>query len=357
MGVAEEEVGAHSRQLVEGEQTQLVEPVVNEGRARGLGGEDGHETHHIARKARPQPRGHAMRRAKLARPDLQLVSVRATVHPELPQHRHYRLEVELGSALDEHVTAGHGAHDREAPRLDEVAGDPMRDAPEFHGAGDAQCRRSDPRHVGAHLREEARQFAHVRLAGGVANLRGAASERRGQQGGLRGGDGGFEHVERRRLQALGRLETARFTRPRAKRLEGGVVLVQIPPRREVAAGRAQHRLTLAGQQRPEEQHGTAQPGHEIRPRLGRCDVLGANAQRGGALPRAVRAQLAEQLRHHLDVADPRDILEDALLLGEQAGRDHGQCGILVAAHSNPTIERLAAGHHQGCHSLTLLVAA
>ena len=54
MRIAEEEIGAHAAQLLEREQTQLVQPVVDQRAAVGLGREHRHQADHVARKPRPQ---------------------------------------------------------------------------------------------------------------------------------------------------------------------------------------------------------------------------------------------------------------------------------------------------------------
>jgi hypothetical protein len=44
--------------------------------------------------------------------------------------------------------------------------------------------------------------------------------------------------------------------------------------------------------------------------------------------------LHQQLRHHLDVADPRHILENAFLCREQAGSEQRKRSVLVPTYGN-----------------------
>ena len=54
MWIAEKQICAHAAQLLEGEETQLVQPVVDQRAALGLRREHGDEAHEIARESRPE---------------------------------------------------------------------------------------------------------------------------------------------------------------------------------------------------------------------------------------------------------------------------------------------------------------
>ena len=70
----------------------------------------------------------------------------------------------------------------------------------------------------------------------------------------------------------------------------------------------------------------------LREELAACtnDAARADAQRGGAEALHLRTEIDEQLRHHLDIADARHVLEHALFRGEQAGGQKRERGVLVA---------------------------
>jgi hypothetical protein len=53
--VAQEQIGAHPRQLLEREQAQLVHPVVDQRLAVGLRGQHGDQADHVAREAGHRP--------------------------------------------------------------------------------------------------------------------------------------------------------------------------------------------------------------------------------------------------------------------------------------------------------------
>ncbi len=55
---------------------------------------------------------------------------------------------------------------------------------------------------------------------------------------------------------------------------------------------------------------------------------------------------AEQAEHRLDVADPRDVRERHLLVGEQASRENRQRAVLVAGSTHTAGERVAAFDHE-----------
>ena len=61
------------------------------------------------------------------------------------------------------------------------------------------------------------------------------------------------------------------------------------------------------------------------------DPRAPDAKRARPDPVDLGAEVDQQARHHLDVADARHVGEDALLVGEQARGDERQRGVLVAA--------------------------
>ena len=67
------------------------------------------------------------------------------------------------------------------------------------------------------------------------------------------------------------------------------------------------------------------------------------------MPSTSRAEIDEQARHHLDVADARHVGEHALLVGEQARRDERQRRVLVAADDDAPGQRPAAFDEQCGH--------
>ena len=60
------------------------------------------------------------------------------------------------------------------------------------------------------------------------------------------------------------------------------------------------------------------------------DAGGAEHHLIGAAPVHLYPEVAQELEHRLDVANPRDIAQHDLVLGEEACCKHGQRGVLVA---------------------------
>src|SRR4029079_9064525 len=83
MRVAEEEAGAHRAQLLKGEESQLVQPVVDQRAAIGLSRQDGDEADHVAWKPGPQSRRDSPQRGQRRGFDEEPVVVESTVqaHP------------------------------------------------------------------------------------------------------------------------------------------------------------------------------------------------------------------------------------------------------------------------------------
>ena len=68
----------------------------------------------------------------------------------------------------------------------------------------------------------------------------------------------------------------------------------------------------------------------------------SNAQRRRADAFDFGADIEQQPRHHLDVADARHVGQDALLLGEETRRQQRQRGVLVAFHGHAALEPVPA---------------
>ena len=88
------------------------------------------------------------------------------------------------------------------------------------------------------------------------------------------------------------------------------------------------------QQRPEEQHGAAQPADHGAVRLVLHDLATPYAKRRGADALNRGAQIDQQARHDLDVADARHVREHALFGGQQAGGEQREGAVLVALDVN-----------------------
>ena len=118
-------------------------------------------------------------------------------------------------------------------------------------------------------------------------------------------------------------------------------------------GRRHPRLAEAGQQRPGEQ----ERGPDL---LRELLVDGDVGDRGGAEADAVVGDPGnldpkplEQRELRLGVADPRHPVQEQLLLGQQAGGEDRQGGVLVAGDGQLAGERHAALDHEFLHRFRL----
>src|SRR5574337_1416264 len=61
------------------------------------------------------------------------------------------------------------------------------------------------------------------------------------------------------------------------------------------------------------------------------------------------AHIADQLTHRAHVANARDVAEDHRLVGEQAGRQEWEGGVLVSGGRHRSVEGIAAFDHELFH--------
>ena len=101
-------------------------------------------------------------------------------------------------------------------------------------------------------------------------------------------------------------------------------------------------LAEAGEQRAGDQERGADPVGELLVDLGAGDAVGLQADLVLARPGDLHAEPLEQPEHRLDVADPRHVADDELLVGEQAGGQDRERGVLVARRHDLSGERYAA---------------
>jgi hypothetical protein len=145
------------------------------------------------------------------------------------------------------------------------------------------------------------------------------------------------HEEVARAQAVARLDPvdARRSDRRAERPERIQVWVETPAADHVSAGRRDHGAPETRQQWPGDQERCANPlGLLDRDLRVGIDVRRAQRDHVVIAPVDVDAQLLEQPEHRLDVADARDVAQHDLILGEQAGGQGRQRGILVAGRKH-----------------------
>ncbi len=184
----------------------------------------------------------------------------------------------------------------------------------------------------------------MRFGGRVPDLGAARGAGRGEQRGFRAGDRGFIQVDRDTREPIGRIEgmSGALDDVRAHALERGQVRVDRAPHGKVAARRGQPHASASRQQRAEQQHRPAQAADQCRIGLVLQDLGAPNAKRRRADAIDLCAEVEQQARHHLDVADARHVVKHALVFGQQARRQQRQRGVLVALDVNLPAEPLPA---------------
>ena len=256
----------------------------------------------------------------------------------------HRIEILRLDVLDHQLTARDGGEANERGDLDVVGADAMPRAAEAGAAVDAEDVRANAVDLRTHRDEKAAEVLHVRLARRVDQRGVALGEHRGHHGVLGGGHGRLVHEEAGAGQPVGRAqrEVALDLDLGAERGEGVQVRVDAASADDVATRRRHEDLAAAGEQRAgQKDRGTDADAERAIDR--RRDVAGGlDAQRVALHPLHVGAGGGDELRHHLDVADARHVLDHALVLGQQARSDDRERAVLVAADLDAARQRRAA---------------
>ncbi len=215
----------------------------------------------------------------------------------------------------------------------------LREPVDVHHVG------ADPLDRRAHPGEHAREVLHVRLGGRVADDRGAGRERGGHERVLRAHDRRLVHEEVAGLQAVvgrAQADVAVVLDVRAEGAEGVEVRIQAAPADHVAAGRRQQRLAEAGEQRPADEHGGADPLGQLGGDLRGADVVGLQAHGVAVAALHLHAEVLEQLQEVLGVADLRHVVQHDGLGREQACGQERQGRVLVPGGHDGAGQRHAA---------------
>ena len=124
-----------------------------------------------------------------------------------------------------------------------------------------------------------------------------------------------------------------------------------PARRESRRPAAPAVRSAPCQQRTEEQHRSPQAAHQRGVRLVLDDLSTAHVECGRADALDLRAEIDEQLRHDLDIADARHVREHAFFRRQQAGREQRQRRVLVPFHMDTARQAVTAFNQQRGHRM------
>ena len=287
--------------------------------------------------------------------------VGVTVAPVLRKHVERGLQQFRTRVLQQHVAAGHGDRHGIGAGLDAVGqhgvaravqlGDALDDDTPGAGAGNAR----------AHLVEAIGDVGDLGLLRRVLDHGRAVGERRRHDRGVGAADGDFRENDLAAAQAVRRARhhiAAVDLDLGAELLDRHDEKIDRPRADGAAAGHRHPRFAHARKQR--RQHPKACPhfGDQLIGRGGVDDAGGGNVQRlaviggfAGALAARhdVDAVIAEDALEQRHVGEPRHIVEDQGLVGEQA-RDHQrQRRVLRARDRDGAVERPAADNTNAIH--------
>ena len=351
MRIAQEEIRAHAAQLLQREESQLVEPVVHERLSLALRRQHGDKAHHVARESRPETGGDPSCGMRPRSMHAEHIAVHRAFDLHALQYRGNHFDVLGTRAANLDLASSHRGDDRPASRFDVVAPQLMLGAVQRSAAFHANRRRARARHSDAELLQKQTQLDDVRLAGGVTDFGHAVGGGRRKQRGLCAGHRRFIQIDRRRLQTVRRFEDVSWSRdvPRAHREQRLEMRADRAARRKVAAGRRQMRAPSARQQWTEQQDRPAQPADQRAVGLVLDDVGTAHAKRRAPNAFDMSAKIEDEPRHHLDVADARHVGQHAFFGGEEARREDRQRRVLVAFHLHRSRQALTAFNHKRRH--------
>ena len=137
--------------------------------------------------------------------------------------------------------------------------------------------------------------------------------------------------------------------------EGVDVGVEPPAADHVAARRRHDGPAEARQQRAGEQEGGADLAAEVGVELGLRDAGAVDADLVRPGPDGVGAEVGEQLDHHLDVADARQVRQPHLLGGEHGRGEDRQGAVLVSRRADRAGERATALDDERLHEAGAIV--
>jgi hypothetical protein len=260
----------------------------------------------------------------------------------LPEHVEGELQELRPGVLEHHVAARHGHRHGIGPGLDAVRQHLVGRTAQAGHALDHDLGRAGALDPGAHLDEARREVRDLRLAGRVADDRGAVGQGRGHHGHMGAADRDLGEIDLGALQALrgGRHDVAGID------LDGGPELGQGHDQEVyrtgadgAAAGHGHLGVAEPGEKRGDDPEARPHGRDEFVRRAGVDDRPGGQADGLAGFGRLARAparngvvdpEIGHDPQQGCDVGEPRHVAELQRLLGEQAG-DHQRQGRVLGA--------------------------
>ena len=203
-----------------------------------------------------------------------------------------------------------------------------------------------------HLGQQAREVLDMGLGGRVGDRRRTGRQRGGHQRVLGAHHRGLVHEDRAGAQAAvgrGQLDPTVTLDAGAEVDEGVEVSVESAAADEIASRRGHPGLAEACQQRPGEQERGADAVREIAVDLDLGHGTGAEPEAVVGDPHRLDSKSLQESDLGLGVADPRNPVQEHLLLGQQAGGEDRQGSILVAGRGDLAAERRSSLDHEFLH--------
>src|SRR5918995_2035698 len=189
---------------------------------------------------------------------------------------------------------------------------------------------------------------YVRLARGIRDRRPPRGQRRGHDRVLRRHDRGLVEVDVPAGEPVGAQLVVLFDRDPGSELDERVdVRVEPPTPDHVAARRRHHCPPGTRQQRPGEKERCSDPARELSVQLHLVQLCCVHANLVQPGPLHLDAQVPDERDHRLDVQDPRHVLQQHGLGGEQACGEDRQRPVLVPGGFHAAVQGAAALDPEG----------
>ena len=227
--------------------------------------------------------------------------------------------------------------------LDMVGLDRITGAAQRRRAMDDDGVGADALDLGPERHQEVGEVLHMRLGGGIAQIRRAVGAHRGNQRVFGRGNAGLVEKDVGALQPRGaEFQPVRCRDGGAQLFEGQKMRIEAAPADDVATGRRQRHLAAPGEQWPRQQDRGADPRAKLGIEIGRTNFFCMDLQRIALLPFGRCADRADQFDQRLGIANAGHVLQRDRMVGEECCCDDRQRGILVARRLDRARKPMAA---------------
>ncbi len=347
------DVGAHARELVDELEPAVVHVLGHDRGAVGHREQRDDHRHEVGGEARERQRGHVDRVQPRARLRPEPVGSRRHPQAHLPELHDHELEVFRPHTRELDLPARDAARHDQRAGLDAIAHELTLDRVELFGTLDLEGGGARAHDVRAHAIEERAEIGDLGLARRVLDDGRALRARgRGDEVLRRADTRELEHDPVARQARRGaRVDVAvAHVDLGAQRLEAPEVHVDLAAPDVVAAGHRDARFAAAREQRTEHVDRRAHARDDLVRRLGLELAARVDRERVGPRPRGTRAEHAEELDHHVEIGDRRDVGDRGDARREQRGGHLLGAGVLGRARdANGALDAMTGAHEEARH--------